>query len=373
MRVRGDLMDSGTNEDRDTASAPSEPTGQASDYAISEIWYYACPSRELAEGELLPKTILGLDLVFGRDADGVPFCLSDICPHRGIPLRFGRLVGSEVECCYHGWRFAADGCLKAIPSLTDDQEFDFSRINVTTYPCRESLGNIWVWIGKGKGRFVPDIDIPPLPVEGLGPIRLFDRQTFPCPMDQAVMGLMDPAHGPFVHASWWWRPSASAYEKVKAFAPSELGFTMCRHRPSSNSRAYRLLGGTPETETVFRLPGVRVETVQAGSNRVVAVTAVTPVGPMVTEVSQLAYWNVPWMTPFTPLVKRYAQRFLAQDREIVTKQQIGLAHNPPMRLIDDADTPAKWYLRLKWEFTRSRAETRPFENPVPTTTLRWRT
>ncbi|MEE8139381.1 MAG: aromatic ring-hydroxylating dioxygenase subunit alpha, partial [Alphaproteobacteria bacterium] len=56
-----------------------------------------------------------------------------------------------------------------------------------------------------------------------------------------------------------------------------------------------------------------------------------------------------------------------------TKQQIGLTHNPPMRLIEDADTQAKWYLRLKWEFARSRAEGRPFENPVPETTLRWRT
>ncbi|MEE9290289.1 MAG: aromatic ring-hydroxylating dioxygenase subunit alpha, partial [Alphaproteobacteria bacterium] len=63
----------------------------------------------------------------------------------------------------------------------------------------------------------------------------------------------------------------------------------------------------------------------------------------------------------------------SQDREIVTKQQIGLTHNPPMRLIEDADTQAKWYLRLKWEFARSRTEGRPFENPVPETTLRWRT
>ena len=117
---------------------------------------------------------------------------------------------------------------------------------------------------------------------------------------------------------------------------------------------------------------MRVEEVTAGRHRLVALTAVTPIGPNATEVNQIVYWNIPWLTPFTPLLKRYAQRFLGQDREIVAKQQIGLAHNPPMRLIDDADTPAKWYLRLKSEFARSRAEGRPFENPVPETTLRWR-
>jgi phenylpropionate dioxygenase-like ring-hydroxylating dioxygenase large terminal subunit len=347
--------------------------GAGPPYALTDLWYYAMPSYELGPGELLPKTILGRDLVFGREGDGAPFCLEDICPHRGIPLRFGRLDGADVECCYHGWRFAPDGCLKEIPSLTEDQEFDFSRIRVTAFPCREASGNIWVWMGAGKGPFTPDIGIPELPGGDPGPIRIFDRQIFPCPMDQAVMGLMDPAHGPFVHASWWWRPRTSAYEKAKAFAPSEYGFTMCRHRPSKNSRGYKLLGGTPETETVFRLPGIRVEEVEAGDNRVLCLTCVTPIGPDATEVNQIVYWNIPWLAPFTPFIRHYAKRFLGQDRDIVTKQQYGLAHNPPMRLIDDADLPAKWYLRLKWEFARARADGRPFENPVPRTTLRWRT
>jgi phenylpropionate dioxygenase-like ring-hydroxylating dioxygenase large terminal subunit len=365
------MADTGTQDDQGTAQRGEAAGG--TDYALTDLWYYAFPSRDLGPGALLPKTILGRDLVFARDKEGTPFCLADICPHRGIPLHFGQLEGSELECCYHGWRFASDGRLTAIPSLAEGQEFDFSRINVTAHPCREAQGNVWVWIGAGKGPFTPDMDIPPLPHDDLGPIRIFDRQIFPCPLDQAVMGLMDPAHGPYVHASWWWRPKKSAYEKAKAFAPSELGFTMCRHRPSTNSRGYRVLGGAVESEISFRLPGVRVEEITAGRNRLVALTAVTPIGPNATEVNQMVYWNMSWLTPFTPLLKRYAQRFLGQDREVVTKQQIGLAHNPPMRLIDDADTPAKWYLRLKWEFARSRAEGRPFENPVPETTLRWRT
>ena len=341
------------------------------EYALRELWYYALPSSQLAPGRLTPKTILGDDLVFGRGADGEPFCLIDICPHRGMPLHFGRLLGAELECCYHGWRFAADGRLTAIPSLIQGQEFDLSRVRVKAYPCREADGNIWVWMGAGKGPFMPHMDIPHLP-DGLGPVRLFEHQLFPCPMDQAVMGLMDPAHGPFVHASWWWRPSASAYEKAKKFVPSDIGFTMCRHRPSRNSRAYCILGGTPETEITFRLPGIRVEHIQAGHHQVVSLTALTPTGPQATEVNQLVYWTSPLLTPFKPLLKFFGRRFLGQDRDVVTKQQIGLAHNPPTRLIDDADTPAKWYLRLKREYARARAEGRAFSNPVPETTLRWR-
>ena len=57
----------------------------------------------------------------------------------------------EIECCYHGWRFAADGRCTAIPSLVEGQEFDLGRIAVPRYPAREVQGNIWVYFGVGPG------------------------------------------------------------------------------------------------------------------------------------------------------------------------------------------------------------------------------
>jgi phenylpropionate dioxygenase-like ring-hydroxylating dioxygenase large terminal subunit len=64
--------------------------------------------------------------------------------------------------------------------------------------------------------------------------------------------------------------------------------------------------------------------------------------------------------------------FLRQDRDIMERQQRGLRFDPPLTLIDDADTQAKWYYRLKREYLRARAEGRPFENPVQPSTLEWR-
>ena len=117
---------------------------------------------------------------------------------------------------------------------------------------------------------------------------------------------------------------------------------------------------------------MRIEHIRAGRNQVVSLTGVTPVGPKQTLVNQAIYWTMPWAVAFRPLFARVMSVFLGQDRDIVTKQQIGLAGNPPLRLIDDADTPAKWYLKLKREFARARAEGRDFRNPVPETTLRWK-
>ncbi|HLJ43548.1 MAG TPA: Rieske 2Fe-2S domain-containing protein, partial [Candidatus Binataceae bacterium] len=69
---------------------------------LREIWYYAMPAAEVKPGRLVPRVYLGEPLLFGRAADGAPFVLRDLCPHRGIPLHYGRFDGSEIECAYHG-------------------------------------------------------------------------------------------------------------------------------------------------------------------------------------------------------------------------------------------------------------------------------
>lgn len=35
--------------------------------------------------------------------------------HRGLPLSLSRLVGDEVECAYHGFRFAPEGKCTFVP------------------------------------------------------------------------------------------------------------------------------------------------------------------------------------------------------------------------------------------------------------------
>ena len=336
---------------------------------LRNLWYFAVPGRGLARGRMMPKTMLGEPLLLGRGRDGQPFALLDICPHRGIPLSHGRFDGAEIECCYHGWRFDTGGGCTAIPSLVEGQALDVSRIAVRRYPCREVQGNIWVFFGDERDQ---QPEIPTVPGDWGRPARLAESMMFPCHMDHAVVGLMDPAHGPFVHRAWWWRTRKSMHEKAKKFVPSERGFTMARHPPSSNSRAYVLLGGAPETEIRFQLPGVRIEHVRAGKHVMCGLTAVTPISETETEVNHVIYWTMPWLTALTPVLRRFARVFLDQDRQVVVKQQEGLAHDPQLMLINDADMPAKWYYQLKREHAAAEAEARPFENPVEERVLRWR-
>ena len=336
---------------------------------LREMWYFAVSGAALHAGKTVAKTLLGEPLLLGRTRDGAVFALKDICPHRGIPLSCGAFDGREIECCYHGWRFAPSGECTAIPSLAEGQTLDLARIRVKSYRAQEVQGNVWVYVGENPEAAPP---VPALPDIGERGPDLFESTSFPCAIDHAVVGLMDPAHGPFVHRAWWWRSGGSIHEKSKVFAASPWGFTMVRHAPSSNSRAYRLLGGKPETEIRFQLPSVRIEHIRAGRHTLANLTAVTPLADGLCEINHAIYWTLPWLTPLKPLLRPYVKAFLRQDRDIMVMQQKGLKYDPPLLLINDADTQAKWYHRLKNEYARARSEDRAFVNPVKDRVLRWR-
>ena len=54
-------------------------------------------------------------------------------------------------------------------------------------------------------------------------IRWHETQTFPCDIDHAVIGLMDPVHAAFVHDHWWWKKTPRV--KEKHYAPLPNGFS----------------------------------------------------------------------------------------------------------------------------------------------------
>lgn len=349
----------------------------AADGFLKNVWYYGMPSQQLKMGAMKSYEILGEPVVFFRKADGTVSAIRDICPHRGIPLSYGRMVDSQIECPYHGWKFNGEGTCTEIPSLCEGQDLDCTKIKVRSFPVQEKQGNIWIFYGEKAGEKGFDISKAPAVPDLVGfssdqNPQFIEVMDFPCHLDHAVIGLMDPAHGPFVHKSWFWRSVKSVHEKKKRFGPVSFGFQMIRHAPSTNSRAYKFLGGTPSTEITFTLPAVRIEHVKVGTKSFCAFTALTPVNAKMTRIHQLAYWDMTWLTLAKPLVRQFTKVFLGQDKDAVTKQQDGLKYDPSLMLIKDADTQAKWYFGLKQEWESSLVENRPFQNPVKEVELRWK-
>jgi phenylpropionate dioxygenase-like ring-hydroxylating dioxygenase large terminal subunit len=341
---------------------------------VQDTWYYALPANALAPGKMLAKTLLNEPVVFGRTNSGEVFALRDICPHRAVPLSCGIFNGQEVECCYHGWRFNAQGDCTIIPALAADQQVDLERYGVRKYHVRELQGNIWIYMPAAeRPDAIPATEPPKVPgIDNDTCYQVIQMLPFPCYIDHAVVGLMDPAHVPFVHRSWWWRTDSVLNDEIKTFDPSHYGFTMRRHKLERSTFFYDLIGGTPEVEISFQLPGVRFEVITTEKHTVVNLTVITPISDEHTEVTSMFYTTLPWAVVLKPVILPFIRTFLDQDRQMVIKQQIGLKHDPVLMLIKDADAQARWYYQIKSEYAKSIAENRPFKNPVKEQVLHWR-
>jgi phenylpropionate dioxygenase-like ring-hydroxylating dioxygenase large terminal subunit len=346
-----------------------------------EFWYPALRSDQLDHGKLRRAMLLEVPLVLGRDAAGKPFALRDVCPHRAYPLSFGRFDGRAVECAYHGWQFDAHtGQCVHIPSLTADSKLKCDRIHVSSFRCAERDGHIWAFMTSRQGRATAR-DEPPAPdlpkfSESYKTAHLW--ADLPCDVDQAIIGLMDPAHGPFVHQAWWWRTRHSICDKSKQFEPISSGFRMSPHAPSANSAPYKILKfitGEPATTTIdFVLPNQRLEQIRAGKYWLSSRTTVTPVRRDFCRLDFVAAWNIlPWFPIVRFILQVLGPRFIRQDTEVIQKQSLGLRYEDRMMLVDDADRQARWYFELKAACLESRRTGEPLRHPISgPVTLRWR-
>ena len=351
------------------------------------FWYRALPAKDVGRNCLKKAMLLEVPFVLGRDGEGRPFALQDACPHRGMPLSYGRFDGQQLECSYHGWRFDAhSGQCRLIPSLTPDQLLKVDRIYAGSFACEEHDDYIWVFVPElppaGAG-FTKAAEPPVAPPR----VPTFSDQykiahlsaDLPCSVDHGIIGLMDPAHGPFVHQAWWWRSRDSIHEKQKNFEPIPNGFRMSAHTPSSNSAPYKLLRLYAEAESItttidFVLPNLRLETIRAGKYWFSSLTTVTPITRDHCRIDVVAAWNLFRWLPFGPsLLKFVFAKFVEQDRQTMERQSEGLKHNPHLMLIDDADRPAKWYFALKTAHLESRRSGGDMRHPlIGPVTLKWR-
>jgi phenylpropionate dioxygenase-like ring-hydroxylating dioxygenase large terminal subunit len=345
-------------------------------------WYPALRAERLRKGDTAVAMLLGIPMLVGRKSDGALFAMRDLCPHRGIPLSAGWFDGETVQCKYHGWRFEpCSGRCEEIPSLTSFDHLVPSKIYANSFPVVERDGYAWVYVaaaGAGRTGFREgDVSalpaVPELPKFGKRFRSAHLQAELPCNVDHGIIGLMDPAHGPFVHRAWWWRSAASIHEKTKKFEPIPDGFRMSAHAPSSNSLPYKLLG-KPVTTIDFVLPNRRYETIRAvnakGKERWFAsLTTVTPVTVSTCRIDVIAAWDIAYRVPFvTPIATYFGAKFVAQDQQTMVEQARGLRSNPGLMLIDDADMPAKWYFALKQRRLSGVGE-HPLKGPVE---LHWR-
>lgn len=111
--------------------------------AYPASWYLFCESRQLRQGPF-SRQVLGRRLVAFRAASGKVAVMDAHCAHLGADLGCGSVVGEELQCPFHHWRYGTDGACTGGPSLAAVPAF----ARLQAYPVEERHGFVFFFNGR---------------------------------------------------------------------------------------------------------------------------------------------------------------------------------------------------------------------------------
>lgn len=170
--------------------------------AIPNRWYGVFRSAALGRRPAAIRRF-GLPLVLYRREDGTPAALLDRCSHRGAALSRGRVIGGEIECPYHAFRFDAAGRCTAIPCEGPGARIP-GGMEVPSFAVREAHGFVWLWWGAPASSLGLDA-LPPLPwlgeiPEGPDVARGEMDYAWPASLHRTIEANFDAHHAPVIHS-----------------------------------------------------------------------------------------------------------------------------------------------------------------------------
>jgi len=113
--------------------------------SYAEGWYLVSWSADLAPHDVKPLRYFGREFVLYRTERGAAALLDAYCPHLGAHLGHGgQVLGDQIVCPFHAWRFGTDGKCKAVPYASRMP----GRAAVRSYPIREHSGMILAFIAE---------------------------------------------------------------------------------------------------------------------------------------------------------------------------------------------------------------------------------
>ena len=116
------------------------------------------------------------------------------CSHRRGDLSFGRLEDGGLRCLYHGWLYNIHGRCLEQPGVPTGSTFH-EKIRHTAYPCRETVGMIFTYMGPGEPPLFPNYEFLSAATKNVFSYKAFQD----CNYLQGNEGNFDPVHLSFVH------------------------------------------------------------------------------------------------------------------------------------------------------------------------------
>ncbi|MEQ8514935.1 MAG: Rieske (2Fe-2S) protein, partial [Chromatocurvus sp.] len=142
-----------TNRIHVTDSSPKPRRGvpPQGEGGFDECWFPVGLSSEVETGKAFSRAFLDGRVVVFRGEDGEAKVLSPFCRHLGADLAVGEVVGNDIRCAFHHWKYDREGQCNHIPSTT----FIPKTARLFNFPTAEKWGLIWAFNGVE-----PDYDLP---------------------------------------------------------------------------------------------------------------------------------------------------------------------------------------------------------------------
>jgi phenylpropionate dioxygenase-like ring-hydroxylating dioxygenase large terminal subunit len=121
-----------------------------------ENWYPVCLSSEVGKSTVKGYEYLDGRVVVFRTESGTAQVLSPFCRHLGVDLAIGKVIGNELRCPYHHWRYDQTG--KCVATALGDPAP--ARARLFRFPTVEALGIIWAYNGEAPAYPAPHFGVP---------------------------------------------------------------------------------------------------------------------------------------------------------------------------------------------------------------------
>lgn len=208
------------------------------------FWQPVYRSDDLAAGRVVPLRIMNEDFTLYRGRSGAPFVVGPRCAHRRTQLSVGWVEDDCIRCLYHGWKYDEGG--RCIDQPAEPVGFT-KDVRIASYPTREYLGLIFVYLGGGQAPFLPRF--PELEAAGVLKIEMFVRA---CNYFNDLDNACDPLHAIFTHQGS--RIEVNRQVDVRSIAAEESEFGVTIKTSRTKRSCVRLnLFGMPNV-ALLRLP-----------------------------------------------------------------------------------------------------------------------
>ena len=123
---------------------------------FSESWFPICLSRDIPAGKVTGVDFLDGRVVAYRAASGTAHVLSAYCSHLGADLSVGNVIGEDLRCAFHHWKYNSEGA--CIETKVGDPPP--ANACLFKFPTREKFGIVFAYNGERPRFQIPEFPFP---------------------------------------------------------------------------------------------------------------------------------------------------------------------------------------------------------------------